>query len=551
MFTQDNIIKGTFEWNVKLTDFDEHDSLEIEYTEPSSGYKQETVMATLPDVNTTDNPRSLRMLGVQNRDHAYRDGLYILASQGYLKEVIRFDTGLEGHIPTFGDLIVVACDIPRWMQSGYIVHAVDVGGSIQLWLSEPIDWSDSFDKEMYLRTSDGSLLGPYLVAETTDPMQALIYTTDTIDFLLGGKNEPMLYILGVASLTLKKLCKVTRVEPQGKDTIKITCVNYQAAIYSYDDTAPALPATVGAPAVPDLPTIANLSVFQIDGVTYRASASWTSAYGAQSYIVQTSEDGTNWEDRGETNVASMEMAVRPGTLWVRVAAINEGQGAWISDSIEITILQDAIITVPWDTLEWEVSWWEVPNITGYIVRVYDNTSPSNPDLKRTTTQLEKDFLYAYADAVVDSNLVREMLVTVNAVFEEGEASDAPVEVELSNAIPTAPTGMADLIDAESFDEIHYSLSWTLPNLDDLVRIKVWVSSVNGFDPEVDSPYYDFTAASPGASGLPSSISEVLIPIDTTGGHDPWYWRVAVYDVWGQTFAEAGICAQQTIAAYTP
>lgn len=552
LFIPDNMVGGSFQWNVKLWELDEYDSLELEYIDPDTDYKPEQVLATLPG-GTTDNPKRVRLPGVQNRTHAYRQGLYMLAAEKYRRETIVFDTGMEGHIPTFGDLVAVCHDVPRWNQSGWVVHAVDVGYQIQLWVSEPLLFEESGTYVMLLRKADGSVLGPYTALETqdSDGMQVVLSTTDTIDFLFGGKNEPMLFLFGLSDQVTRYL-KIARVEPQGKETIRITATNYATEVYGFDSLSPgALPTATWPDQAPDLPSITTLTLTQIEGVSTKVQASWTAASGAQYYILQTSEDGENWETKATTVTTSYVLDVRPGPLWVRVAGLNSGQGPWTEQTLTVESLLGVYILTPWADLDWGVTWWDVPNVYNYVIRVYDNETPSTPVLKRTVLQSTRQYDYDYATAVADSNLVRDMLVTVNTIYlDEGEVG-TPVEQELTNSYPAAPTNPASAFITEDSNGAHYMLTWDPLEEDDLIRIKVWLEPVSGFDPDVATPVYDYTAPSPSALSIPTSF-EATVPLETTGEHDQWYWRVGVFDVWGgATAAEGGISAEQVIPDYVP
>lgn len=554
LFNHENIVEGSFEWAVKLWDLDEFDSARIEYTDPSTGYKQETVMAILPG-DTSDHPEDIRLMGIQDRTHAYREGLYILASRRYLRENVSFTTGLEGYIPTFGDLILVSHDVPKWGQAGYVVEATrGAGSTYHLWLSEPLDWTGTGEHHILLRGKRSEVIGPVIAQQTSDPQQVVIESVADIDFLLTGKTEPMLFLFGVIG-EVTKLMKVVRIEPQGEETIKVSAVNDAPAIYTFDSLIPPpLEATPYAPIPPDLPVIAQLILSLLDGPLSIVQASWTAAFGAQSYVVQTSADGENWQERARVTRTSIQLPTIVGVLYVRVAAINEGQGPWIADSITITPVSGLGLSIPWEFLEWGVSWFEVLNSMGWEVKVYDNME-SEPALKRTETlSISGDRLYGYdyAKAVADGNLVREMLVTVDALFEEeegggSEPSGFPASMALSNSIPLAPTSPASVINSFDSSEVIYQLTWLVPEEDDLIRIKLWVSAVNGFDPAVTAPLLDVTLGSPGWAGLQTSLL-VHIALDSDGQHAEQYWRVALFDVWGSELS-SNVTAQQTIPAF--
>jgi len=555
LFGPDNIVRGSFQWNVVLWQPNRNDGVRITYTEPSTGYKQEQITCVLPGF-AGDNPKDVQLPGVSVRAQAYREGLFMAASERYLRENIVFDTGMEGHIPVFGDLIAISHDVPRWGQSGVVVHAeFESGDVVRLWLSEPVDWSssESGEHQIMLKGAPSTIIGPLSVTATADDRQVLITlpgdeSSGNIDFLLSGTTEPMIYLFGVSG-RITKYGKVVKVEPQSGETVRITAVNDEPIIHSFDDLAvPPLTVSIYSPVTPDLPEIAHLYLTQINGPLQIIQVSWTAAFGAQRYIVRTSEDGENYQDRATTNRTSVQLQVRPGDLWVRVAAINNGQGPWIEETINVGLIVALTLSTDWVDLEWQVQWELALSEIGYVVRVYDNTVPSAPVLKRTTSQdvSVRFFDYTYAMAVTDGNLHRDMLVEVTPQFTDGSAVD-PTGLELHNDIPTAPGSPASSLTSVESDSVHYHLSWTIPVEDDLIRIKVWLSDVNGFDPGVVSPTVDTTYGSPGHAGIATSAN-IAIPLESGGNHPTYYWRVAIFDVWGNEIA-TNITAQQTIAAY--
>lgn len=549
MFTPDNIVEGTFQWQVKLWDIDEHDSVRVEYTEPATGYKQETVLCILPG-GSSNYPRDVRLPGVQDRNHAYHEGMYMLASEQHLRENITLETGLEGYLPTFGDLVAVSHDVPRWAQSGYIVHAeAGEGDAYQLWVSEPLIFEDDAAHQIMLRGSKAEVIGPLNVYKTTDSKQITVIIPGTIDFLLGGETEPMLFLFGTSSF-LTKYCRIVRIEPQGQERIRISAVNDESIIHSFDSlTAPALNTLSTPPVTPDLPEIPALYITQIAGTLQIVQVSWLAAFGAQYYVVQTSRDGDNWQNRAETTRTSVQFQAPVGSLYVRVAGVNIGQGPWIQDQITVGFLQGLDLLTPWDVLEWEIAWFDVLNNLGYVVNVYDIMTSSAPVLKRTLTLAPGDlrtFQYDYEDALADGNLVREMLVEVDVLFQAG-ASGNPTSLPLSNAVPAAPTALQSLLLGPGSDEgnIPYLLYWTVPEEEDLIRVKVWVSETEGFDPEAVSPLIDEEVSEPGYLNIPS---EVVVEITNDGGHPTLYWRVAVFDVWGNEIS-TNVSVEAVIDSY--
>ena len=549
LFSPDNIVKGSFSWEIKLWEPFDNDSIRVEYTEPSTGYKQETVLCILPDSDaTSDAPADLRIPGIQDRDHAYHEGLYVLASQRYLRENISFETGMEGFIPSYGDLVAVSHDVPRWGQSGYILAVEDESsGYFRLHVSEPLSFAESGQiYQILLRGKAGEIVGPFTAIETADSRIVEIQMPEdsvAFDFLLGGTTEPMLFLFGVAG-TGTKYGRVVRIEPQGGERIKITLVGEEPIIHQFDGlTAPALDQPAMPPVIPDAPTIQQLTLSQIASDQLIVQASWLAAFGAQYYIVQWSLDGEHWTLVGNTERTSIQFQVSPGVVQVRVAAVNNGQGPWIQEEIAIGLVAGLHESEPWDDdLEWEVTWWPKINADGWVVRVYNNMDPENPILERTTNQIAAnlDYEYDYTDAVTDSNLVRRMkaVVDVRVLNDDTglvEESGFPSEIELSNPIPAPPIHLGhELIGEESPGPgIVYRLFWDNPAEVDLIRVKVWISlvDISAFDEDDAILVFDDTAGSPGYLNV-AEEAFVTLPEQSSGGNELYYWWVAVFDVWG-------------------
>ena len=99
-----------------------------------------------------------------------REGLYMAAANRYRRRIVTFRTELEGLIPTYGDLIAITHDLPRWGQGGEVT-AVD---GRTLTLSEPLEWEAGDDTTeppvhyLALRRRDGGLSGPWPVEPGSD-----------------------------------------------------------------------------------------------------------------------------------------------------------------------------------------------------------------------------------------------------------------------------------------------------------------------------------------------------------------------------------------------
>lgn len=396
MFIPENMLKGTFQLDIKLWEVNEFDSVSIEYTDPDTGYQQENVLCTLPG-GTTLNPEDIRIAGCQDRAHAYREGLFILASRFYLRENITFETGLEGMIPSYGDLVAVSHDVPRWAQSGYVVAVDTLPSNVyRLHVSEPLRFEESATYKVLLRKKDGSLMGPYVATEEVNPKQVLVTIVGVVDFLIGGTTEPMLFLFGIIEQEVK-YGKVVKMEPQGGERVRITLVNYAPEIHTFDDEEPEPLPPTSFPNDPDLPTVTGLKLEHVVTPPSQVviAASWKAIIFARYYMVEFSyDDGDSWTLAGYNNLPNLTFTAAPGRILVRVAAIGLGQGPWDYEEITISPVQGLVNDIPWVGQSWGAYWWGDADIETWRVKVFD-TEPSAPVelLSTDITALRYDFTY--------------------------------------------------------------------------------------------------------------------------------------------------------------
>mgnify|MGYP005841858243 FL=1 len=533
MFSPQNMIEGTFEWQVRLRDPNEPDSLNVEYTDPDTGYKQETVLCSLPG-ETSDRPENLRLFGVGSRAQAYREGMFALAVRRFRRESITFETGLEGHIPSYGDLVWISHDVPRWEQSFWVVDAREVSPGVYLVkASEPLV-EESAPSRVVLRGRRGEVLGPYDAVVQSDPTMLLVTIGGAFDWLLGGDTEPVMGLFGPVS-SQRLLARVEEITPQGSERVKLRVVPYDARVHQYDGlTVPPLVKPASEGLNPDAPTVTNLRLSQVESEEPMIQASWSAASGAVRYLVETSTDGVHWVRAAETWNTGVVLRVEFGLVYVRVAAVGNGQGPWIQGSIEVGMAFGLHVITPWTGLSWDVGWWPLFNVSKYRVRVFDN-SGSAPVLKREIDVTADHFEYNYTLAQSDGNVVRYHRIGVDGLIEEEPGyyvpNGYPRYLDLVNPIPTPPGSIAVQHDEDSSGAPILRFTWTVPAEDDLHRVRLWLSDVDGFDPNTTTPVWSYTASNPGHAGIPTGVTWPQLMVAGNVVPDQ-YARVGLFDVWG-------------------
>ena len=154
------------------------------------------------------------------------------AANRYRRRMVSFRTELEGMIPTYGDLIAVAHDMPRWGESGEVVAYEHLTGHPVLVLSEPVTFSETGTHSIVLRRRDGSLSGPWRVTQGQSETQVRL--EEEIDFIpfTGSSEERTHFSFGVGE-HWGALARVLAVQPRGEQ-VEITAVVENALVHTAD-----------------------------------------------------------------------------------------------------------------------------------------------------------------------------------------------------------------------------------------------------------------------------------------------------------------------------
>lgn len=514
MFNKDNIVFGSFRWDIKLFEVGAYDSVEIEYTDPVT-WNPETILCKLPESDGAE-PEKIKLAGCTNRDQAYREGMYIASTNFYVRENITFTTGMEGHIPTYGDLISVSHDLPRWGQAGVIL---DIRDNL-VEVSEPLEFSDEATNYIVFRNRDGSAVGPFVATKTNDPYVILIDITVAKDMYVSDLEEYPLFQFGVAD-KWAKLCKVVNLTPSDGETVEIACTAYDARVFAYDNqTAPPKEQNT-TPVIPSLPVIDYLEISQIPNNIHLISVNWSPALGAIAYILQQSWDGTNWDNVVRTSNTGHILQVLTGHLYLRVAAINAGAGPWVTWDGEVGIatstpipVQNLMLQHPFTGTYIKAQWDSVSNASEYEVRV--KTKDGRP--MRTVTVTSTTFTYSAENALEDGANTREFTLEVFASNLLG-LSTQPAVLEVANPRPPKLDPIQTSIKSQTATTVTFTINWpSVPDVD-LLFYRVWGSEQQGFIPSASSLKYE---------GLGVS-AEITFNKEATA--KSIYLRVAAVDIW--------------------
>ena len=233
MFGPRNIAKGSLKIKYVMPGDDTADAVTVEYFS-SRTWKPDEVTAKLDD-SSGDNPAKVNLFGCTAKDHALREGAYIAANNRYRRRMITFRTELEGMIPTYGDLVAVTHDMPRWGQGGEVIDWRAVSAKppwtgVVLALSEPLSWTTGTSHYLALRRRDGSLAGPFRVeAVPGDP--AMVRLTDPLTFTpyIGGSEERTFFSFGPGQAWAQS-ARILAIRPRAEQ-VEITAVAEDSRVH--------------------------------------------------------------------------------------------------------------------------------------------------------------------------------------------------------------------------------------------------------------------------------------------------------------------------------
>ena len=233
LFGPRNIVKGSFRVQYVMPGEDTADAVTVTYFSERT-WAPDEVTAALPGSATeaTGKPATVELFGCTGADQAMREGLYMAAANRYRR---RIRTELEGLIPTYGDLIAVTHDLPRWGQGGEVV-AVD---GRTLTLSEPLEWSsDTAEPPVHylaLRRRDGSLSGPWPVEPGVDDRTVVLSEDLDLEPYTGADEERTHFAFGPGEAWGLR-ARVMAVRPRGEQ-VEITAVGEDGRVHTADEAA--------------------------------------------------------------------------------------------------------------------------------------------------------------------------------------------------------------------------------------------------------------------------------------------------------------------------
>lgn len=329
LFTADNVVDGVF---VRTFPSEKtmYTSCNVMFDDEENQYEQDIEPVFNPDaaMRFGHNPTSITAIGCTRRTEANRRGRWILQTN-LSATTVSFSTGLEGMIPSCGDVIYVAD--PHWQSAFNLVlsgRIMEVSGT-QVFLAFRCDAKAG--DTLILNTDDGKPVRRTIASVSADGK------TITLNVGYNFDVAPDSVFLIESDQLAAEQYVVTRIEKGSDDdefTFAITATQYDPNKYDAIDngvitdsrpTSVVDPDSLGAPK--DL-TISSFSRI-VQGISVETMViGWSAVQYAKLYEVQWRKDGGNWNNVPRTATTQVDIeGIYAGEYQARVRCISGGNVA--------------------------------------------------------------------------------------------------------------------------------------------------------------------------------------------------------------------------------
>lgn len=329
LFTADNVVDGVF---VRTFPSEKtmYTSCNVMFDDEENQYEQDVEPVFNPDaaMRFGHNPTSITAIGCTRRTEANRRGRWILQTN-LSATTVSFSTGLEGMIPSCGDVIYVAD--PHWQSAFNLVlsgRVMEVSG-VQVFLAYRCDAKAG--DTLILNTDDGKPVRRTIASVSADGK------TLTLNVGFNFDVAPDSVFLIESDQLAAEQYVVTRIEKGSDDdefTFAITATQYNPNKYDAIDngvitddrpTSVVDPDSLGAPKNLTISSFSRL----VQGMSVETMViGWSAVQYAKLYEVQWRKDGGNWNNVPRTATTQVDIeGIYAGEYQARVRCISGGNVA--------------------------------------------------------------------------------------------------------------------------------------------------------------------------------------------------------------------------------
>lgn len=343
IFGEGRTIMSSFNGSFSSLD-DRARSVEITYNDKDNDYKNTEFFIRsaryAQDVELQDNTAQLTLFGVARRSQAYREGMYLLATNERQLETVTFSADINAIVCEYGDIIGISHSVARiGLASGRIV-AVN-GNTITLDKEIILTANEAYGIKIQLSKND-QIVTRDVKTVSVDTTTKTITITEAFD----ADSTPVqydCYALGVVNKIVQPF-RITKVERDGDEKVSLTCVQYDEAIYDVDYSRyPVIDYTAEDPlrAPINLQLVEQAQQNYAGVKTCNIVASWQMPSNSRydSFHVYYSTDGISWTNAGSTS--DMQYTITNADplqgYRVRICAVLDGvESAYTTATISLT-----------------------------------------------------------------------------------------------------------------------------------------------------------------------------------------------------------------------
>lgn len=326
LFTADNVVDGVF---VRTFPSEKtmYTSCNVMFDDEENQYEQDVEPVFNPDaaMRFGHNPTSITAIGCTRRTEANRRGRWILKTN-LSATTVSFSTGLEGMIPSCGDVIYVAD--PHWQSAFNLVlsgRIMEVTGT-QVFLAFRCDAKAG--DTLILNTDDGKPVRRTIASVSADGKTLTLNVGYNFDVA-----PDSVFLIESDQLAAEQYV-VTRIEKGSDDdefTFAITATQHNPNKYDAIDNGVITddrPTSVVDPDSMGAPENVSISSFSriVQGMSVETMViGWSAVQYAKLYEVQWRKDGGNWNNVPRTATTQVDIeGIYAGEYQARVRCISGG-----------------------------------------------------------------------------------------------------------------------------------------------------------------------------------------------------------------------------------
>jgi predicted phage tail protein len=337
----------------------------------ANDYNRETITiyADTYDTDAEEKTAQATFDGITSYEQAYREGMYQLYSNLYLRRTISFEANIDAIACTVGDVILVAHDVPKWAKSGRI-HRVD--GNTLL-LPVELDSAEGDYRIQYRTINDNIYTSAVTILKNEDGWcKVQLASINEAD----PPQEQDIFDLAQATVGAKPF--VVKSISRAQDfTRTIECIEYDERIYNEEYNIPE-PQYSSEGAM--IKNVSGLSAMKYqymaaDGtIHYRLDISWERE-SLGTYQIFTSNDNVNWDMLVSIDGTQYTGDVPEDTAYVKVVTVNSimrspGVSMTITNMISmIAGLEIADLTATVSGTSVKLTWREITNTNLQYYRI--------------------------------------------------------------------------------------------------------------------------------------------------------------------------------------